>query len=277
MDVETKEKAKLKAQRMIGNLAFPKFLVNENGYLKSLFNDVNLKSNNFLSNLYSLVKNRRFLNLREIKKEVNRTLWKFPPTDVNARYYKEINKIVIPAGILKPPYYSWNGPMSVNFGGIGSVMGHEMTHGFDSAGRKFDGDGNIINWWSNKSENSFLKKTKCFVEQYDKYEIDGKETLNENLADNGGINVAFRAYSNWKIKHGEEERLPGVNFTDNQLFFIANSQIWCTKYRSFLPPGQHSPGPVRVRGMASNSLEFAQAFNCKPNSRMNPFPKCSIW
>lgn len=168
------------------------------------------------------------------------------------------------------------------------VVGHEITHGFDDNGRLFNKDGNLKKWWSNSSISAFKNKTQCLVDQYSKYvfhtkNLNGKQTLGENIADNGGIKQAFQAYQNWKKRRGPEPPLPGMeDFTNEQIFFLGFAQIWCSKYRPETAMrqvdfGVHSPGMYRVIGPLSNFDEFAKAYRCPKGSPMNPEKKCAVW
>eukprot|EP00058_Branchiostoma_floridae_P004955 XP_002590443.1 hypothetical protein BRAFLDRAFT_62750 [Branchiostoma floridae] len=206
---------------------------------------------------------------------------------VNAYYSPNKNEIVFPAGILQPPFYDPNSPKSLNFGGIGVVMGHELTHGFDDSGREFDKFGNLKPWWNNVSVAKFKQQAQCMVDQYSGYTIngehvDGKQTLGENIADNGGLKSAFHAYEDWKRRNGDEVPLPAVGLSHNQLFFVSFAQVWCDRRteqmaHEALLTDTHSPAKWRVIGTLSNSKDFARAFNCPVGSTMNPKDKCEVW
>lgn len=178
----------------------------------------------------------------------------------------------------------------MSFGAIGSILGHELTHGFDNTGRKFNKNGELTaQWWSQDSLDGFNAKAKCVENQYwmykvrDKYPINGKLTLGENIADNGGFKASFRAYKNWLQKNGQESwRLPGINFTSEQLFYIGFGQAYCSNSRpteQYLATlsDRHSEEKFRVIGTLSNSYDFAKAFQCKPGKPMNPTSKCAVW
>ncbi|CAG2104773.1 unnamed protein product [Medioppia subpectinata] len=177
----------------------------------------------------------------------------------------------------------------LNFGGIGFVIGHEITHGFDDRGRQFDKDGNNKNWWDSQTDSNFKDRAQCIIEQYGNFtvpenslQINGVNTQGENIADNGGIKEAFRAYQEWVKDHGPEKPLPGLNYTPQQLFWISAANVWCGKYRPEVlklrvQVGSHSPAQFRVVGPVSNLPEFAQTFNCPIGSAMNPKHKCSVW
>uniref|UniRef100_A0A2I9LPC8 Neprilysin n=1 Tax=Centruroides hentzi TaxID=88313 RepID=A0A2I9LPC8_9SCOR len=212
-------------------------------------------------------------------------------SQVNAFYVPDFNVVIIPAGIQQLPYYHADRPNYMNFGGMGLIYGHEMTHGFDEFGSLKDKYGNLKNWWTDKSKKEFKKRSKCFIDQYNSYRYDGlditvngKQTLSENIADNGGIRQAYLGYQKWVKDHGKEKRLPGLEkYSPEQLFFIAFARSWCS---SLHPPevsakthelDNHSADQFRVIGSLSNMKEFSEAFNCKPGSRMNPKNKCIIW
>lgn len=172
------------------------------------------------------------------------------------------------------------------YGGVGSIMGHELTHGFDVDGRRFDVKGDERNWWTKETLEAFERKTSCLRDQYSNFTfnggtVDGEQTLSENIADNGGIKQAFRAYKNWVPKNGEEPKLPGMNLTNEQIFFISFARSWCAVFsnqgRQFALMDEHSPGPWRTKGSVMNFPEFAKAFNCRTGSSMNPVHKCTVW
>ncbi|EDW29684.1 GL14909 [Drosophila persimilis] len=227
--------------------------------------------------------------LHLLRQPVDKEKWTTEPAVVNAFYNPNKNDIVFPAGILQPLFYSQHFPKSLNYGGIGVVIGHEITHGFDDKGRQFDKEGNMMQWWNNATIEAFRERTQCVIDQYSRYKInevdmfmDGRMTQGENIADNGGLKQAFRAYKKWETLHGRELQLPGLNMTHDQLFFLNYAQIWCgsmrpedalTKIRSSV----HSPGFVRVLGPLSNSRDFARAYNCPLGCNMNPEEKCSVW
>ncbi|KAK3795896.1 hypothetical protein RRG08_040692 [Elysia crispata] len=198
---------------------------------------------------------------------------------------------VIPAGILQPPFYSKHFPKSLNYGGIGMVIGHEITHGFDDRGRQYDKDGNLVKWWDDVVIHRFKERAQCIIDQYSNYtvpEIDmpvnGLQTQGENIADNGGIKEAYRAYRKYTERQQiKEKRLPGLlQFSGNQLFFINFAQVWCGVMRpqaaiNRIMTGVHSPGRFRVIGTLQNMPEFSEAFHCPAGSYMNRKKRCSVW
>ncbi|XP_078042097.1 neprilysin-1 isoform X2 [Augochlora pura] len=288
MDEDSRTVAKSKADSMIERIGYPEFLKNP-VELSEEYLMLNVSENHFLENVMAALKYEAYHNLRELRKPVDKDKWYTSPTIVNAFYNPNKNDIVFPAGILQPLLYSQHFPKSLNYGGIGVVIGHEITHGFDDKGRQFDKNGNIMQWWNNATIKAFRKRAECIVEQYSNYKlqdiglnVNGRMTQGENIADNGGLKQAYRAYKKWVSINGEEPLLPGINLTHDQLFFLNYAQIWCgsmrpedalTKIRSSV----HSPGPIRVLGPLSNSEDFARAYNCPPGSPMNPTHKCSVW
>ncbi|XP_013379563.1 neprilysin-1 isoform X2 [Lingula anatina] len=288
MDDVTKEYAIAKASAMNERIGYPEYILN-NTELDNIYTGLDFKKDQYFKNL---VKVEEFLATRivnKLGKPVPLGIWEQDPAVVNAFYNPNKNDIVFPAGILQPRFYSSTFPKSLNYGGIGVVIGHEITHGFDDKGRQFDKNGNLKHWMDNQTINEFRKKADCMTEQYSQYKleqinmnIDGKNTEGENIADNGGLKEAFRAYRSWVAKNGEEQRLPGLNLDHNQLFFLNYAQIWCGTMRDEealhkIRTSVHSPGPIRVRVPLSNSLYFAEAYNCPVGSVMNPVHKCEVW
>uniref|UniRef100_A0AAY4CNT4 Neprilysin n=1 Tax=Denticeps clupeoides TaxID=299321 RepID=A0AAY4CNT4_9TELE len=195
-----------------------------------------------------------------------------------------------PAGILQPPFFDKGQARSLNYGGIGMVIGHEITHGFDDSGRNYDKDGDLKDWWTPSSTQEFQELSKCIVNQYGSFSWDlangqnlnGNLTLGENIADNGGIRQSYQAYQNYVKKHGPEKPLPGIDLNHEQLFFLNFAQIWCGTYRpenavNSIKTDDHSPGEFRVLGSLQNFPEFAKAFNCKPQNAMVPKKTCRVW
>ncbi len=222
----------------------------------------------------------------KIGKPVDRQEWGMTPPTVNAYYNPQLNEMVFPAGILQTPFFALGAPAAANYGAIGMVMGHELTHGFDDEGRKFDKNGNLRDWWTPKSEHAFEQRTACLVRQYAGYHacddvpVNGKLTLGENIADLGGVVLALRAYLHGSTGHAPAAHAGG--FTDSQRFFLALGQSWCSKRRpqlarSLAAIDPHSPPHFRVNGALSNVPAFAAAFSCKADSPMAPRNRCSVW
>ncbi|XP_060561809.1 endothelin-converting enzyme homolog isoform X3 [Ruditapes philippinarum] len=286
MDDETRKAAVDKANSVIDMIGFPEYILNKtrlNKEYKNLKINASEYFQNNIRNLYfELQKNAAML-----RKPPEPYVWDMTPPTVNAYYTPTKNEIVFPAGILQAPFYSQDWPKSLNFGAMGVVMGHELTHGFDDQGREYDKFGNLRPWWNNASVERFEERTKCMVDQYASYQLNGekvrgKQTLGENIADNGGLKAAYHAYEDWLAKHEEELPLPGVNLTHRQLFFLSFSHVWCSKSTKEADHLQilsdpHSPGKFRVIGTLSNSDDFAREYNCPRNSPMNPDKKCIVW
>ncbi len=206
-----------------------------------------------------------------------------PPT-VNAFYNQSTNSINFPAGILQLPFFDPQRDIAVNFGGIGSVIGHEMTHGFDDSGRKFDGGGNLRDWWTAADGAEFEKRAACVANEYSGFsplpdvKLNGRLTLGENTADNGGVRVALMALMD-TVK-GRENKVDG--FTPEQRFFVGFAQVFCEnispeqlRMRTMTDP--HSPGRFRVNGTVQNMPEFQKAFSCKPGQPMVSANACRVW
>jgi predicted metalloendopeptidase len=229
-------------------------------------------------------------DLEKIGKPVDRTDWGMTPPTVNAYYNPNMNEIVFPAGILQPPFFYANADDAVNYGAIGAVIGHEMTHGFDDQGRQFDATGNLRDWWSKKSADEYDKRRKAVVDQYNGYEplpgqhVNGELTQGENIADIGGVKLAYAALQKALDKHPEERTKKIDGLTPEQRFFLSFAAIWRSKIRDEdqklrLTTDPHSPAQFRVNGPLSNMPEFQQAFNVPDGSPMiRPADKrANIW
>ncbi len=232
--------------------------------------------------------------LNKIGKPVDHQEWGMTPPTVNAYYDPSMNDINFPAGILQSPFFDRTQDDAVNYGHIGAVIGHELTHGFDDEGRKFDAHGNLDNWWTPADLKNFTARTDCLADEYssftavqekdpaDSVKINGKLTLGENTADNGGLLLAFMAY----MQRAKDDHIDLAarrdGFTGPQRFYIAFSQNWCQNVRPQAVREQvlqdpHSPDRFRVNGVIVNQPGFAPAFGCKPNAPMAPAKSCRIW
>ena len=225
-----------------------------------------------------------------IDKPTDRTLWGMTPPTVNAYYNAANNEIVFPAGILQPPFFDAGMDDAVNFGGIGVVIGHEYTHGFDDQGSKFDAVGNLANWWTDEDRKAFDERTGCFVKEYEGFvpvrdpvngdvHLNGRLTLGENTADNGGLRVAYMALQKALAGRPREE-VDG--FTPEQRFFLGFANVWCQNVteaaaRQLAQTDSHSPGEFRVVGSVGNMPEFKEAFGCKAGQPMVREPACRAW
>jgi putative endopeptidase len=224
--------------------------------------------------------------LSKVGKPVDRGEWEMTPPTVNAYYDPQKNQMVFPAGILQPPFYNAKASVAVNLGAMGMVVGHELTHGFDDEGAQFDKAGNLASWWTPSVEGTFKSKGQCVADQYSHYEVlpgvhlNGKLTLGENIADVGGMKLAFRAYRAMRASSPTEQVADG--FDEDQQFFIATGQIWCAKYREqetqrLAAIDPHSHPRYRVNGPMSQLPEFAEAFQCKKGAKMIADTRCSVW
>jgi endothelin-converting enzyme/putative endopeptidase len=224
-------------------------------------------------------------NLAKIGQKVDPKEWRETPPTVNASYNPFENNITLPAGILQPPFFDKSMDDAVNFGSIGAAIGHELTHGFDDEGRKFDAQGNLADWWTAEDAKEFEKRASCLADQYSGYAVaggahlNGRLTLGENTADNGGLRIALMALEETLQGKPREER---DGFTPEQRFFLSWGQTWCenttekdAQRRAQTDP--HSAGRYRVTGVVSNMPEFQKAFNCAPKSPMVRENACRVW
>ena len=223
--------------------------------------------------------------LAKIGKPVDRGEWQMTPPTVNAYYDPQMNDINFPAGVLQPPLFDANSDAAPNFGDTGATMGHELTHGFDDEGRQFDAHGNLRDWWTTEDAKAFEQRANCISDQYSQYvvvddiKINGKLTLGEDIADLGGLILAYMAWQD-DTKGQTLEPLEGL--TPEQRFFIAYGQSWCAstrdetkRMRATIDP--HSPDKYRANGVVSNMPEFQEAFHCKAGAPMVRESRCRVW
>jgi putative endopeptidase len=226
-------------------------------------------------------------DLNKIGKPVDRKEFGMTPPTVNAYYSPLQNNINFPAGILQPPFYNNNADMAINFGAIGAVIGHELTHGFDDQGRQFDADGNLRDWWTAQDTDEFKKRADCISNEYSAFSpvpgvnLNGKLTLGENGADNAGIRLAFMALTT-AIQKGIVSNTSLDGYTPQQRFFLGYAQVWCqnvrpeeSRHRALTDP--HSPGQFRVDGVVQNTPDFASAFGCSAGQPMVSANACRVW
>jgi len=291
MDNDTRERARKKLSTMKEYIGYPEEIMVEKN-LEDLYKDLRVSpGDHFINGINMSIWGTNYA-WRKLREKIDKTDWKRhgQPAVVNAFYSSIENSIQFPAGILQGNFFGSDRPSYMNYGGIGWVIGHEITHGFDDQGRQFDDEGNLANWWETSTKDKFLDKANCIIWQYGNYTaksvnktLNGVNTQGENIADNGGIKEAYRAYDSWVKRHGEEPRLPGLqDYTPHQMFWISAANTWCSKYRNKalekrIKTGAHSPGMFRVRGPFSNSKEFANDFKCPAGSNMNPVKKCEVW
>ena len=224
-------------------------------------------------------------NFNKLGKPVDKSEWGMTPPTVNAYYSPNMNNINFPAGILQPPFYNPKASAAVNYGGIGAVIGHELTHGFDDEGRKFDGAGNLRDWWTAEDAKAFEQRADCIANEYSQFSpvpgvhVNGHLTLGENAADNGGVHLAYMALMDSLARHIAEKE---DKFTPQQQFFLGYAQIWCentteqsARVQALTNP--HSPGEFRANGVLRNMPEFREAFSCKVGDPMVSPDPCRVW
>ena len=241
MDSKTKEEAHLKLEKMTSQMAYPKELL-DNNLLNEYYAGLELKMDSYLKNYLRIEKFICQYYAKEFKKRVDKDDWrsKGGAAIVNAFYDPEHNSINFPAGILGGVFFNPDRPAYMNYGAIGLVIGHEITHGFDDQGAQRDGDGTLTDWWEPETKERYLEKAQCIIDQYSNYTIDiDGETFNvngingqgENIADNGGLKETMRAYDQHVAANGPEPVLPGLGYTQRQLFWLSGASVWCSVIR----------------------------------------------
>jgi putative endopeptidase len=262
MDPETKQKALMKLEGLEIQVGYPDEWLN--------YSELEVKNDSYVNNTFRASKfylHYGPLGLDRLGKPVNRKLWLMNPHDTNAYAYQRQIVTVFPAGILQPPFFNKDAEDAVNYGSIGYIIGHEMTHHFDSQGRKFDASGNLTDWWTQKDADNFNNSTRILVDQYNKFEvlpglyINGNLTLGENIADFGGVTIAYHAYKN--SSKGEPQVID--NFTGDQRFFISYAQVWRESNTegyllNHVLTEVHSVSRFRVNGVVYNVPGFYKAF-----------------
>jgi len=280
MSPETKTRAKQKLHLVANKIGYPE---KWRDYTKLEVKPDDALGNSLRANSFE---NDRQLN--KIGKPVDLNEWQMTPPTVNAYYDPSMNNINFPAGILQPAFYDPKEDDAVNYGHIGAVIGHELTHGFDDQGRKFDGKGNLTDWWTPEDAKNFEARTDCLVNEYggftavDDVKINGKLTLGENTADNGGLVLAYMAYLERAKKEGIDLEAKKDGYTSPQRFYIAFAQNWCENSRPESVRAQvlsdpHSPDHFRANGAIVNQPGFAEAFGCKKGTPMVPVDSCRVW
>tara|TARA_B100000745_G_scaffold300608_1_gene255944 strand:- start:15170 stop:17149 length:1980 start_codon:yes stop_codon:yes gene_type:complete len=253
------------------------------------YKGLRLSSDSFVHNLIALSEFHYRRNLQKAGKKVDRTKWHFSPATVNACYDPGLNDITFPAGILQPPFFDVNAPDAINYGAIGSVIGHELTHGFDDSGSKFDAYGNLKNWWTREDRKKFEKRTSTLVSQFnnaklfDGLHVNGKMTLGENIADLGGAVIAYDAYKRFK-KRNKIKDYTISGFDDEQLFFIGlavieRGHVQKESIRQRLITDPHSPPEFRINIPFSNMESFYEVFGVTPKNKLyrNKKQRAEIW
>jgi endothelin-converting enzyme/putative endopeptidase len=279
MDNETKAMAQEKLSTFVRKIGYPDKWID---YAKLVVGRSSWLTNTERAQEFEFAR-----RIAKIGQPVDRTEWGMTPPTVNAYYNPQRNEIVFPAGILQPPFYENAMDDGPNYGGVGAVIGHEITHGFDDQGRQFDRDGNLKDWWTGKSAEEFLARAACVEKQFSSYvsvddlHVNGKLTLGENIADLGGLKISYAALL--AAQKGREKK-PVDGFTPEQRFFLGWGQIWCRSTRPeqarlLVQTDPHSPGQWRVNGPLSNLPEFKQAFDCPEDAPMvrPPADACAVW
>jgi len=281
MTDDTKKQAKLKLEAIRNKIGYPDAWRD--------YSSLTVVRGDLLGNYLRANEFESKRQIAKIGKPLDRKEWGMTPPTVNAYYSGNYNEIVFPAGILQPPFFDKNMDDAVNFGGIGLVIGHELTHGFDDRGRKYDPQGNLRDWWTAEDAKEFEKRVSCIADEYsnfvavDDLKLNGRLTLGENTADNGGARVALMALEHMiaEDKSGKAaEKVDG--YTPEQRFFLGFGRVWCEKRRPELARSQvltnsHSPGKWRVNGVVQNMPEFQQAWGCKAGQPMVSANACHVW
>lgn len=282
MSAETKKQATVKLHSIMRKLAFPDkwreykgLSVSRQSYVRNFLN-----SNNFDSKWI----------LGKFGQPVDKTEWGMTPATINAYYNPSYNEIVFPAAIMQPPFFDAKADDAVNYGAMGAVIGHELTHGFDDQGSMFDGEGNMQNWWTDTDRANFESKTRMLIDQFNRYvvidstklTVNGELTLGENIADLGGLTISYYAFQKAQKKKPQPKTIDG--FTPNQRFFISWAQAWRDQRRPkaltmMVKTNPHSPAKFRVLGPLSNMKEFYEAFDVKQGDKMwrEPLDRVEIW
>ena len=280
MSPETKAKAEQKLSLVTNKIGYPAKWRN---YSKLTISPGDAMGNSLRAREFDLA-----YELNKIGKPVDRSEWEMTPPTVNAYYDPSMNNINFPAGILQPPFYDRSASAATNFGHIGSVVGHELTHGFDDQGRQFDGHGNLVDWWTASDTKHFEQRTSCLVTQYgdltavDSLHVNGKLTLGENTADNGGLRLAFMAFMAQAAADHTNLQQKSGGFTPLQRLFLGWAQNWCASTRPafvryLVQTDPHSPDRIRANAVLMNMPEFGQAFGCKKGQPMVPAKICRVW
>lgn len=282
MDAETRKMALVKVRAMVGN--------NKIGYPNQWrdYGAVKTDRKSFFKTGMATSRFEHQRQLAKVGKPVDRNEWLMSPPTVNAYYEPQKNEIVFPAGILQPPFFNKDATDAVNFGAMGMVVGHEITHGFDDEGRQFDAEGNLKDWWTEASGKAFVDRAACVKSQYDGYtaidelKVKGDLTLGENVADLGGLKLAHAAMTDWYAK--QAPAAAPARFDPSQQFFLGMAQSWCTRVRPEAArvrakTDPHSPAYWRVNGPLSNLDAFKAAFQCTEGAKMvrAGAERCNVW
>jgi putative endopeptidase len=280
MSPETKKEAHVKLQAVANKIGYPDKWRD--------YSSVEIVASDYFNNWYRANEFENKRQLDKIGQPVDRAEWAMTPPTVNAYYDPTQNNINFPAGILQPPFYSNKAGDAVNYGAVGHVIGHELTHAFDDEGRQFDAEGNLKNWWQKNDETEFKKLADCFVNEYGSFspvpgiELNGQLTLGENTADNGGVRLAYLALLDDLTKEKKPLNSEVDGYTEAQQFFLGFAQVWCENQRPeesrlLAQTDPHSPAKFRVDGVVPNLPEFSAAFGCKAPDPMFSAKGCRVW
>ena len=278
MDEATKTRAQEKVRAIVNKVGYPDAWKSYDG--------LHVDRRSYLANSWRSRAYETDRELKKIGKPLNRTEWRMTPPTVNAYYSAPRNEMVFPAGILQPPFFDRNATPAVNLGAMGMVVGHELTHGFDDQGRKYDAVGNLADWWTPASGKGFEERAACVKGQFDGYtavedvKLNGALTLGENTADLGGLKLAFMALQAYVKAHPDQVK--PSRYSLEQQFFLGYAQAWCGKARAQemrrrAQTDSHSSPEWRVNGPLSNLLPFQAAFGCKAGQAMVRSPHCEVW
>jgi predicted metalloendopeptidase len=279
MDDETRKRALVKLEAIRNKIGYPDRWRDYSG--------LRLTGDSYFGNALAASAFEFDFQANKAGEPVDKAEWPMTPQTVNAGYNPLGNEIIFPAGILQPPFFHRDFPAAMNYGAIGLGIGHELTHGYDDQGRKFDASGKLQEWWEPEVSARYEQRAQCVADYYSRYEVEpgvnvnGELTLGENIADIGGLKLAFNAYRMWQQRHGEPGS-PIEGLTDEQLLFVAAAQTWCAKespefLRMQVTTDPHSPSQFRVLGPMANVPQFAAAFGCEPGQPMRPQEICVVW
>ncbi|XP_043224750.1 neprilysin-2-like isoform X3 [Amphibalanus amphitrite] len=292
MDNKTKERAKEKSKSINYHIAYPEEILN-NTALDMLYDGLFIDDSHYFENNINMSVFGTNYAFKKLREPIDKNDWRTHGSAavVNAYYSPIENSIMFPAGILQGIFYDFDRPNYMNYGGIGFVIGHEITHGFDDTGRQFDKNGELLDWWEPETKRRFLKGAECMIHQYGNYtvpeidmKINGIITQGENIADNGGLKEARRAYGRLVQERGRpEQALPGLHqYSPQQMFWLTAANTWCQvvkkqSLKNRILTDSHSPSRARINIPFSNLPQFAADWNCPAGSNMNPVHKCSVW
>ncbi|CAK9294806.1 unnamed protein product [Gordionus sp. m RMFG-2023] len=286
MDITTKARSIAKVDAMKFKIGYPDYIINHNELDKD-YRGLNLQKNSYFENYLNQDIASHLNKLKTLFEPIDKERYHLPPHFVEAYYSWSVNDITFLAGLLQKPFYDSTYPDTYLFGAIGSLISHEISHGFDNNGRKYDEKGNLNKWWTNESIKIYEQKINCYRKQYSKYSINShklnfEQTLGEDIADNAALFISLQALKSYQAMNKSAIYSSKSNITDDQLFFLAYAQIYCSKETpgnqlSEIISDLHSPKKYRINGVVPNLKQFSKAFNCSSKANMNPPNKCTLW